>query len=126
MSYYDRTEPPDLSIGSDYVTLTSPRSSQPPIVARILRREDGPDGEPVLLVLDRRVGTHGMDNLIAVEHVSTTDKRTWFGRGCFATELSRERKQVESEPEPDEDGTDYTDDPEEEPESDDDATNDPD
>ncbi len=103
MSFYDRNEsPPEISIGSDYVTLTPSRSSQPTIVARILRREDGPDGEPILLVLDRRVGAYGADSMIAVEHVSTTDKRTWYGRGCFATELARERKQVASEPEPEE------------------------
>lgn len=91
MGYYgQQQEPYEISIGSEFVTIGQRNSTAPPTIARILRRTDDAKGEPVFLVLDRRVGPHGAEVCLLVEHVSSTDKRTWRGCGCLATELSRE------------------------------------
>lgn len=89
MSWYHRPEPIRIEIGSEYVTVlpTKYGSTQ---TARILRREDDEQGQPVKLVLDRILtGGSTFKQLGKQNERGWHDEIEWRASGCVATVLSR-------------------------------------
>jgi len=68
-------DPGEVRVGTDHVSIRRPREHRW-IAAAILHRQDGPDGEPRWLVLDRLVHRPG-----------EVDLGTFHVRGAITTEL---------------------------------------
>ena len=72
-----------ISLGAEFVTVTG--DNETTRTARILLAVRDDQGEPVHIVLDRRLGP--TERTSYIEELDGDNRRTWYSVGCFATEL---------------------------------------